>query len=93
MDCRVKLGNDGRECGAIVPHRFDRNPEPALALVYTGHHLTAHMWFSLAAAHFPVSDTRRNTAVTSRDLVAKPMARNQIAETQKRAREWKWPGG
>lgn len=55
--------------------------------------VSAYMWFSLAAAHFPVSDTRRNTAVTSRDLVAKPMTRYQIAEAQKRAREWKWSGG
>jgi TPR repeat protein len=50
--------------------------------------VSAYMWFSLAAAHFPASDTRRDTAVTSRDVVAKQMTRDQIAEAQKRAREW-----
>jgi TPR repeat protein len=54
--------------------------------------VSAYMWFSLAAASFPASDTRRNTAVTSRDVVAKQMTRDQIAEAQKRTREWK-PAG
>src|SRR5262249_35123966 len=51
-------------------------------------YVTAYMWFSLAATHFPLSDPRRNTAITSRDLVGKLMSREQIAEAQRRAREW-----
>jgi hypothetical protein len=50
--------------------------------------VSAYMWFSLAAAHFPVSDPRHNTAVSSRDLIGKLMSREQIAEAQRRAREW-----
>jgi TPR repeat protein len=49
----------------------------------------AYMWLSLASAQFPVSDARRRTAVTSRDLVVKLMTREQIAEAQRRARDWK----
>jgi TPR repeat protein len=49
----------------------------------------AHMWFNLAAARFPASDTRnRDLAVKNRDIVAKNMSREQIAEAQKLAREW-----
>jgi uncharacterized protein len=51
--------------------------------------VSAYMWFNLAAAHFPASDTRRSAAVTSRDLLANKMTPDQIAEAQKRAREWK----
>jgi TPR repeat protein len=50
--------------------------------------VSAYMWFNLAAARFPPSDIRHDTAVASRDLVAKQMTREQIAEAQKRAREW-----
>jgi hypothetical protein len=50
--------------------------------------VSAYMWFNLAGAHFPASDVRHDTAVASRDLVAKQMTRDQIAEAQKRAREW-----
>src|SRR5262245_31017781 len=50
----------------------------------------AHMWFNLAAARFPASDTRNRTAaVKNRDTVAGEMSSDQIAEAQKRAREWK----
>ena len=51
--------------------------------------VSAHMWFNLATAHFPASDTRRITAGTNRDALAKQMTRDQIAEAQKRAREWR----
>ena len=51
--------------------------------------VSAYMWFNLAAASFPASDTRRGAAVNSRDLVANKMTPDEIAEAQKRAREWK----
>ena len=51
--------------------------------------VSAYMWFNLAVASFPPSDTRRSAAVTSRDLVANKMTQDQIAEAQKRARDWK----
>ncbi len=50
--------------------------------------VSAYMWFNLAAARFPASDTRRNAAVSSRDVVAAKMTPDEIAEAQKRAREW-----
>ena len=50
----------------------------------------AHMWFNLAAARFPANDTRNRTAaVKNRDTVANEMSSDQLAEAQKRAREWK----
>ena len=52
--------------------------------------VSAHMWFNLAAAHFPASATgEHDAAVNYRDLVEKRMTREQIAEAQKLAREWK----
>ena len=49
----------------------------------------AHMWFNLAAAHFPTSDTSdRNAAAKERDLVAAKMTPQQIAEALRLAREW-----
>jgi TPR repeat protein len=59
---------------------------------WEANNVTAYVWFSLAAAYFEASDTRRSTAVASRDVVAKQMTRDQIAEAQKQAREWK-PAG
>jgi TPR repeat protein len=53
-------------------------------------YVSAHMWFNLAAARFPATDTRnRGLAVRNRDLVAGKMTRDQLAEAQKLAREWK----
>jgi hypothetical protein len=53
-------------------------------------YVSAHMWFNLAAARFPVSDTRnRGLAVKNRDVVAGKMSREDLAEAQKLAREWK----
>jgi uncharacterized protein len=52
--------------------------------------VSAHMWFNLAATHFPPSDTDdRNAAVRNRDLVAEKMTPAQIAQAQRRAREWR----
>jgi hypothetical protein len=52
--------------------------------------VSAHMWFNLASARFPASDiSYRSAARTNRDLVAEKMTRDQIAEAQKLAREWK----
>src|SRR5215211_2987530 len=51
--------------------------------------VSAYMWFNLAAARFPPSDTRRHAAVSGRDVAASKMTQEQIAEAQKRAREWK----
>ena len=43
-----------------------------------------------AAARFPANDTRNRTAaVKNRDTVAGEMSSEQLAEAQKRAREWK----
>jgi TPR repeat protein len=50
--------------------------------------VSAHMWFSLAAAHFPTGADQR-AAVNSRDLLAKKMTGEQIAEAEKGASEWK----
>jgi hypothetical protein len=48
------------------------------------------VWFNLAAARFPASDTRNHDlAVRNRELVANKMTREQIAEAQNLAREWK----
>jgi hypothetical protein len=53
-------------------------------------YVSAHMWFNLAVAHFPASDTSDRIAATNyRDLVAKKMTPDQIAEAQERARGWK----
>ena len=46
----------------------------------------AYMWLSLAAA--PSSGADRERLVKARDAVAERMTANQIAEAQRRAREW-----
>jgi TPR repeat protein len=53
-------------------------------------YVRAHMWFNLAASHFPASDiSDRTLAVNNRNVVAGKMTADQIAEAQRRAREWK----
>ena len=53
-------------------------------------YVQAHIWFNLAAAHFPESDVSdRTLAVNNRKVVAGKMTADQIAEAQRRAREWK----
>jgi hypothetical protein len=46
------------------------------------------MWANLAAARF-TSDEERKKCVEVRDGIAKEMTTAQIAEAQRRAREWK----
>ena len=54
----------------------------------TQHYVQAHKWYNLAAARLPPGEDR-DSAVHSRDLVAKQMTPEQIAEAQRLAREWK----
>jgi len=49
-------------------------------------YVVAHMWFNLAAAQS--SGEERDQFVKNRDLVAAEMTAEQIAEAQRRAREW-----
>jgi hypothetical protein len=52
--------------------------------------ISAHVWFNLASAGFPETESRRrSSAIRTRDLVGSEMSSNEIAEAQKRAREWK----
>jgi uncharacterized protein len=46
-------------------------------------HVNAHMWFNLAAA------SGFNEAARSRNMLARHMTPEQVAEAQKLAREWK----
>jgi TPR repeat protein len=50
-------------------------------------YLQAHMWYNLAASGLTGDD--REAAVKNRDLLAKTMTSEQIAEAQRLAREWK----
>ena len=50
-------------------------------------YVEAHMWFNLAAAQYIGSD-RDELAVQRRDAVALLMTADQLAEAQRRAREW-----
>ena len=51
-------------------------------------YVQAHMWINLAASR-ETDLNRRNTWVKARDTLAAKMTREQIAEAQRRAREWK----
>ena len=52
-------------------------------------YVQAHMWFSLAAARFKVSETEhREDAISNRDTIAAGMTAAQIAEAERLAREW-----
>ncbi len=46
------------------------------------------MWYNLAAAGLPPGEDR-DSAVKNRDIAAELMTPAQIAEAQRRAREWK----
>jgi TPR repeat protein len=50
--------------------------------------VSAHVWLNLAAARFLASDVRIRSATRARDLVASKMTPEQLAEAQRRAREW-----
>ena len=49
-------------------------------------YVEAHMWFNLAGAQLAGED--RELAVKARDGVAARMTADQIADAQRRAREW-----
>jgi len=56
----------------------------------TQDYVQAHMWFNLAASRFPATEKdMRDKAVEGRDRVAATMTREQIAEAQRRASDWK----
>ena len=48
--------------------------------------VSAHMWYSLAAAQVP--ESVREDVVAMRDAAAEEMTAEQLAEAQRRAREW-----
>jgi TPR repeat protein len=49
----------------------------------TQDYVLAHMWLDLAGANGDAA------AIVERDLLASKMTPNQLAEAQRRAREWK----
>jgi len=49
-------------------------------------YVEAHLWFNLSAAQSSGEDRER--AVKARDIVAGGMTAGQVAEAQRRAREW-----
>ncbi len=56
-------------------------------------YILAYMWFNLAAPRFlPNEADRRRVALHNRDLTASRMSREQIAEAQRMAREWRPKG-
>jgi uncharacterized protein len=80
----------------LAAEQGDAQAQYNLGLAYargegvTQNAVEAHMWFNLAAARFPASDSRnRSAAVRNRDTVAGEMSSDQLAEAQKRAREWR----
>jgi TPR repeat protein len=53
-------------------------------------YVLAYMWFNLAVPRFlPSESDRRQAAIYNRDLTASKMSREEIAEAQRLAREWK----
>ena len=68
--------------------------QASLGVMYTlgqgvpQNYVQAHVWFNLAASELPPG-TGRDMAVRHRDLVAAKMTRAQLAEAQRRAREWR----
>lgn len=76
----------------------DVNAQTLLGKAYKDGHnvpqdyVLAHMWFNLAAAGHVTSGPKkelRGTALQARQAIAQLMSRDQIAEAQKMAREWK----
>jgi uncharacterized protein len=71
----------------------DANAQFNLGAMYAQGHgvprdnVEAHMWLSLAASSFRGDDGQESAAV--RDYVAGQMTVQQIAEAQRRAREWR----
>jgi TPR repeat protein len=87
--------SEGAKWYLLAADRGDAAAQYNLGIAYaTGDggepdNFNAHFWLNLAAARFSPSDPRRNAAIAGRDLVASKMTADQIAEAQKRAREWK----
>jgi len=53
-------------------------------------YVQAYMWYNLAASRFSPSETEKiDAAARDRDLVAAKMTRDQIAEAERLAREWR----
>jgi len=78
----------------LAAERGDPQSPYNLALSYakgeTGEpdNVSAYMWFSLAAARFPASDALRGTAIARRDQLMAKMTPTEVAEAQRRSREW-----
>jgi len=78
----------------LAAERGDPQSQYNLALSYakgeTGEpdNVSGYMWFSLAAARFASSDAQRATAIARRDQLASKMTPAEVAEAQRRAREW-----
>ncbi len=75
------------------PTKASPAPKYNLGAMYADGHgvpldyVEAYKWLSVAVSRFPVEN--RDAAVRMRDLLAAKMTPTQIAEAQKRAREWK----
>jgi len=52
-------------------------------------YVQAHKWYNLAASKFSAHFTSRDTAIRARNEITYRMTREQIAEAQRLAREWK----
>ena len=76
----------------LAAEQGDAEAQGGLALAYsTGRgvpqdFVASHMWMTLAAAR--LTDMARHGALKFRDTIAAAMTAEQIAEAQRRAREW-----
>lgn len=72
-DCQANLGTL-HSIGTGVPQDY----------------VLAHMWWNLAASRFAASaEDRRSAAASMRSSIEAKMTPDQVAEAQRRAREWK----
>jgi hypothetical protein len=47
------------------------------------------MWFNIAASRFAPSDAvNRNLAISNREVMARKLTPEEVAEAQRRARDW-----
>lgn len=51
--------------------------------------MRAHMWFNIAATRFTGDSRSRAAAVKNRDVIAGKMSRDELADAQRLAREWR----
>ena len=76
----------------LAADQGDAGAQSNLGVAYTAgagvvqDYVEAHMWYNLAAAQSSGED--RDRTVNGRDYVAERMTAEQIAEAQRRAREW-----